>query len=838
MRKLFLFIAAALVSTSMWAATTLFTTNFSTTDGWSNENLTTSEQASSTKTIKGTTISFKGYKSASARVSGATASGGTFTFTSNNLSASAGSADDANYYMAIPVSGVQHGIVTVKLKATSNVQFYYTYDDGNTGNIVDRLQSTEYGKFTINGLENENVTIYIGNNAKSITELTITTPDFVDLAESTFYQLYASTSKTYTQLIDDASFPDYISTDINNVNSASSNTSSVSTPHDFTALGSGTYYRLKTNSNIKIEFEALSHVKSIRLYGNGNGGGRTVTVTATKIFGTGTAPTISSMSMANSPKTIVEYSTGDLTALDGYDAETYYSYTITFPGACDVWGVYVEHVAPSSYTITYAKGEYGSGDDIADGTKTHNVAFTLSSETYFRSGYTQEGWATTDGGPKAYDLGGSYTANADITLYPYWEEITGTSHAIEYTNLKGQSVDGYPTEYFEGYGVPSFEPLNDIDGWHFAGWSPASISETANEDKVIAAVWKEIFTVSFNTVGGSEIDPINVVDGETAVAPTAPTRLNWTFQKWQLNGVDYDFSIAVTEDITLDAVWTRNSISGTSTENYTADTEHGKEVESTSSYTATSFTLKKIDDKAWSIAKDNSSATSSDSKIFEYAFLPGNSSSNTQGFELTATKDINSLTVYYTMTDSKFTSSDQSKPGNFTYQINSNAAVVSTITGNKSNKTAYKDIISGISEDDVVKLYSSESRLAIFAIYASYATDPLYVKFTVNGVKTDSITTTTGEKLGNLFIDGKLPEPVVSGYTFNGWKNAAGDAAVDKNTAVGEVSLVLYADLTKDPSTGIENQESKIDNRKFIKDGQIFIEKNGHVYNVFGACVK
>ena len=40
------------------------------------------------------------------------------------------------------------------------------------------------------------------------------------------------------------------------------------------------------------------------------------------------------------------------------------------------------------------------------------------------------------------------------------------------------------------------------------------------------------------------------------------------------------------------------------------------------------------------------------------------------------------------------------------------------------------------------------------------------------------------------------------------------------------------------PATSIENQESKIDNRKFIKDGQLFIEKNGHVYNVFGTCIK
>ncbi|MBR1426378.1 MAG: InlB B-repeat-containing protein, partial [Paludibacteraceae bacterium] len=71
------------------------------------------------------------------------------------------------------------------------------------------------------------------------------------------------------------------------------------------------------------------------------------------------------------------------------------------------------------YAITYDAGDYGTGSVSAD-TKTHGVAFTLSSSTFSRTNYTQDGWATTDGGDKAYDLGGSYTADAAITLYPHW----------------------------------------------------------------------------------------------------------------------------------------------------------------------------------------------------------------------------------------------------------------------------------------------------------------------------------------------------------------------------------------------------------------------------------
>ena len=77
----------------------------------------------------------------------------------------------------------------------------------------------------------------------------------------------------------------------------------------------------------------------------------------------------------------------------------------------------------SQYTITYDGGEGGEGS-IPAGTKTHGTDFTLSSETFTMDGFVQTGWATSDGGEKVYDLGGTYTANEDITLYPVWSDIT------------------------------------------------------------------------------------------------------------------------------------------------------------------------------------------------------------------------------------------------------------------------------------------------------------------------------------------------------------------------------------------------------------------------------
>lgn len=154
-------------------------------------------------------------------------------------------------------------------------------------------------------------------------------------------------------------------------------------------------------------------------------------------------------------------------------------------------------------------------------------------------------------------------------------------------------------------------------------------------------------------------------------------------------------------------------------DSYVADARNAAEVTSESSYTGTAFSLAKVG--GWTITKDKSTATASDDSelTFDYGCLPNGATSASACYTLTALQGISSLKIYYTMSDSKFTSSDQSKSGNLMYQIGTNDEVTSSTTGNKSNKTAYVETISDISKDDVIKIYSSNNRLVIFAIYAT-----------------------------------------------------------------------------------------------------------------------
>ena len=110
----------------------------------------------------------------------------------------------------------------------------------------------------------------------------------------------------------------------------------------------------------------------------------------------------------------------NVTAAGTYYVRSYYSTGNCWSDAQSISVVaddLLEH-----YAITYNKGAKGTGS-IEAGSKVEDVAFTLSDERFTRAGYLQTGWAESDGGAKAYDLGGSYSANAAITLYPVWTAL-------------------------------------------------------------------------------------------------------------------------------------------------------------------------------------------------------------------------------------------------------------------------------------------------------------------------------------------------------------------------------------------------------------------------------
>jgi uncharacterized repeat protein (TIGR02543 family) len=168
-----------------------------------------------------------------------------------------------------------------------------------------------------------------------------------------------------------------------------------------------------------------------------------------------------------------------------------------------------------TYAITYNAGANGTGS-IDAGEKTEDATFTLSSETFTRDGYIQTGWSLTDGGEKAYDLGGSYTDNAAQTFYPFWT----AAYTLTYDANGGM---GTMSDTKGAGNVKLTANAYTKSGYTFIGWATSQAnadlgtvaysdkaSYTLSEDATIYAVWAENFVYLVPATSGTAPTAKNV----------------------------------------------------------------------------------------------------------------------------------------------------------------------------------------------------------------------------------------------------------------------------------------------------------------------------------------
>ena len=152
-----------------------------------------------------------------------------------------------------------------------------------------------------------------------------------------------------------------------------------------------------------------------------------------------------------------------------------------------------------AWDVTYQPGENGDGNAVTD-IKFYNDILTLRSKLFTRTGYTQTGWATVDGGEKVYAFGGIYTTNAALTLYPVWQMDT---YAITY-DLNGGTAEGNPDTYTVE--TDAFTLKNPTrPGYTFTGWSGTGLT---GEDNLTVTIQKgstgeRSYTAHWRYNGGS-----------------------------------------------------------------------------------------------------------------------------------------------------------------------------------------------------------------------------------------------------------------------------------------------------------------------------------------------
>lgn len=131
-----------------------------------------------------------------------------------------------------------------------------------------------------------------------------------------------------------------------------------------------------------------------------------------------------------------------------------------------------------------------------------------------------------------------------VTQRQYWDNTFSQGRVM--------SVDDYEADV-EAYKAPLDKAVSDYDN---AAKAADNAKTAYDRAKAAADAWNNaMFTVSFDTGGGSDVKAQTVRRGGTVSKPTDPTRAGYLFGGWYQGDAKYDFSTPVTADVTLTARW-------------------------------------------------------------------------------------------------------------------------------------------------------------------------------------------------------------------------------------------------------------------------------------------
>ena len=139
----------------------------------------------------------------------------------------------------------------------------------------------------------------------------------------------------------------------------------------------------------------------------------------------------------------------------------------------------------NAWDVTYQPGTNGSGNAVTD-IKFYNDILTLRGALFTRTGHTQVGWATTDGGEKVYGLDDIYTKNEALTLYPVWNT---NKYTITFDTNGGSEIAPITQDYGTAITAPA-DPTRE--GYTFIGWDREIPTTMPAENITLKAKWKDI----------------------------------------------------------------------------------------------------------------------------------------------------------------------------------------------------------------------------------------------------------------------------------------------------------------------------------------------------------
>jgi uncharacterized repeat protein (TIGR02543 family) len=399
---------------------------------------------------------------------------------------------------------------------------------------------------------------------------------------------------------------------------------------------------------------------------------------------------------------------------------------------------------PNLYTVTF---DSNGGSDVDAVTQTFDSEFLVPTQPTLE-GYDFAGWFTDDETfLQSFTFG---THPLDTNLFAKW---TATVYDITYNVNGGVLAVGEKTSYTVEDDLVVFNDPTRVgytfDGWYdnsaFDGDVYVAINPNRMEELDLFAKWiVNQYTITFDELGGSQVDNITQDFGTSLTAPTAPTKTGYTFLGWSLEGQPFTFSTMPVDGADLAAIWQVNSHTislnvngGTGISDTTLDFDYDASITLTDP-TRLGYTFNGWSDgsKTWTSGDD----------------MPDNDLS------LAAQWSLANYSITYVM---NFGFNNDDNPTTYTV-LEAVTLLAPTKTGNTFDGW-YSDpaFTQPITQIPVGSTGNKN-------IHAKWIVNRYTISLNVNGGTPLSSTTLTVD-YGSLLA---LPDPVRDGYDFDGWETA------------------------------------------------------------------
>ncbi len=280
----------------------------------------------------------------------------------------------------------------------------------------------------------------------------------------------------------------------------------------------------------------------------------------------------------------------------------------------------------------------------------------------------------------------------------------------------------------------------------------------------------DVYTVNFDSNGGSRVESTTVVSGEKLTPPAAPSKENYVFSGWYTENGIWDFETAVTGDMTLVAMWKKSA--DADVVSIVFDSNGGSAVETVKVERGATIGAPAAPTRAGYIF----TGWTSNGKAFDFTRALSNSATLTAGWEIIE------YTVSYDLAGG---SNAKDNPARFTVESETATILEPTKAGYTFTGWTFEG-----QETPVKELQLAKGSVGNKSYTANWQLNTYTLAWDLNG---GEISTTPATSYNVTSAAISVPNPTKTDYEFLGWTSAQGAVPV-KNLIIptGTVGDISY----------------------------------------------